>query len=105
FADAKPGTLHALLLAVDRWWKAKMTWVYEQTFGRFGRFYARVLRWSLRHRMDVLVISLLAMASLAIPANPQTGVKPAREQNMGGRQVSITYTMPQDVTLEEADVF
>src|SRR5262245_18973367 len=83
----------------------KMTWAYEQTFGRFGLFYAKLLRWSLRRRMDVLVISLLAMASMAIPANPETGVKPAGDQNMGGRQVSISYTMPQDVTLDEADVF
>jgi HAE1 family hydrophobic/amphiphilic exporter-1 len=105
FVDAEPGTLRARLMAADRWWKSKMTWAYEQTFGRFGVFYAKLLRWSLRRRMDVLVISLLAMASLAIPANPQTGVKPAGDQNMGGRQVSISYTMPQDVTLEEADVF
>ena len=105
FSDAQPGTFRARLLAADRWWKAKMTWAYDQTFGRFGLFYARVLRWSLKHRMDVLVISLLAMASLAIPANPETGVKPAGDQNFGGRQVSFSYTMPQDVTLEEADVF
>src|SRR5690606_15499758 len=37
--------------------------------------------------------------------NPETGVKRALDENMGGRQVRFTYSMPQDVTLEEADEF
>ena len=70
-----------------------------------AKAYGALLRLSLRRRMDVVLISLLAMASLAVPMNPETGVHRALDENMGGRQIRITYTMPQDVTLEEADVF
>jgi len=104
-SDAKPGSLRAKLLTADQWWKAKLSWAYERSFGRLGQLYGRVLRLSLRHRVDVVLIGLLAIASIAIPANPETGVRRAGDQNMGGRQVRITYTMPQDVTLDEADTF
>ncbi|PRP94339.1 efflux RND transporter permease subunit [Enhygromyxa salina] len=103
--SAEPGTLRWRLMTIDRWWKTKLTWLYEQTFGRLSLLYGKLLRLSLRRRMDVVLIGLLAMASLAIPANPETGVSRAGDQNMGGRQVSVHYTMPQDVTLEEADAF
>ncbi|MCA9700958.1 MAG: efflux RND transporter permease subunit, partial [Myxococcales bacterium] len=105
FADAEPGTLRARLLAADRWWKAKLGRIYDLSFGRMAKAYGALLRLSLRRRMDVVLISLLAMASLAVPMNPETGVHRALDENMGGRQIRITYTMPQDVTLEEADVF
>ncbi|MFO7563028.1 MAG: efflux RND transporter permease subunit [Enhygromyxa sp.] len=103
--DAEPGSVRGLLLRADRWWKAKLGWLYDQSFGRLSVLYGKLLRLSLRRRMDVVLISLLAMASLVVPMNPQTGVRRALEQNMGGRQVRISYTMPQDVTLEEADGF
>lgn len=105
FEDAPPNSWRARLLAADRWWKRKLSWLYEQTFGRLGVLYGKLLRASLRRRMDVAMVGVLAMASLAIPANPETGVRQAGDQNMGGRQINISYTMPQDVTLEEADAF
>jgi HAE1 family hydrophobic/amphiphilic exporter-1 len=105
FADAPPDSWRGRLVAADRWWKAKLSWAYDKSFGRLGVLYGKLLRLSLRRRVDVVLIGLLAMASLAIPANPETGVRRAGDQNMGGRQVRMTYTMPQDVTLEEADVF
>ena len=105
FADAPPGSFRARLLVIDQWWKARLSWIYERTFGRVAELYGRLLRLSLRRRVDVVLIGLMAMASLAIPANPETGVRFVGEQNMGGRQVRVTYTMPQDVTLDESDVF
>src|SRR5690606_12391527 len=105
FADADPHSWRGLLLRADRWWKARLGWLYDKTFGRLAVLYGKLLRLSLRRRMDVVLISLLAMASLVVPMNPETGVKRALDENMGGRQVRFTYSMPQDVTLEEADEF
>src|SRR5690606_2088559 len=67
FEDAEPGTWGARLLRIDRWWKAKLGWIYAKTFGRLAQLYGRVLRLSLRRRVDVLLIGLLAMASLVVP--------------------------------------
>src|SRR5690606_16760529 len=100
FEDAEPGTWGARLLRIDRWWKAKLGWIYAKTFGRLAQLYGRVLRLSLRRRVDVLLIGLLAMASLVVPMNPETGVERALDQNMGGRNLRLYYTMPQDVPLE-----
>ncbi len=105
FADADPGTWKHRLMRLDERWKAGLGRLYELTFGKLSELYGRLLRASLRRRMDVVLISLLAMASLVVPMNPDTGVKRALDEGMGGRQVQITYIMPQDVTLEEADVF
>lgn len=105
FADADPASWRGLLLRADRWWKGKIGWLYDQTFGRLGVLYGKLLRVCLRRRVDVVLISLLAMASLVVPMNPETGVRRALDENMGGRQVHFVYTMPQDVTLEEADAF
>lgn len=102
---AAPGSWRAKLLRADQWWKARLGWIYGKTFGRVGELYGRLLRLSLRRRVDVLLIGLLAMASLVVPMNPETGVKRVIEQNMGGRQVEITYTIPQSVPLAEADAF
>ncbi|TPV95960.1 MAG: efflux RND transporter permease subunit [Myxococcales bacterium FL481] len=93
------------LARLDRWWKAKLGNAYEASVGRLNRVYTRVLRASLRRRADVMMVVLLAMGSIAVPANPETGVKMAREQNLGGRQIRINYTVPSHVPLEEADVF
>ncbi|NVB40568.1 efflux RND transporter permease subunit [Pseudenhygromyxa sp. WMMC2535] len=105
FAEAEPGSLGALLMRIDRGWKAVLERIYNASFGRLTELYGRLLRLSLRRRVDVVLISLLAMGSLVVPMNPKTGVSRSLNQNLGGRQVRITYTMPQDVTLEEADVF
>ena len=105
FADADPNSWRGVLMRADRWWKGKLNWLYEHTFGRLAVAYGKLLRLSLRRRVDVVLISLLAMASLVVPMNPQTGVQRALDENMGGRQVRFTYSMPQDVTLEEADAF
>lgn len=105
FAEADTHGLRGLLLRADRWWKGKLNWLYERSFGKLSVLYGKLLRLSLRRRVDVVLISLLAMASLVVPMNPNTGVRRALDENMGGRQVRFTYTMPQDVTLEEADAF
>src|SRR5690606_32225818 len=105
FADADPNSLRGKLMRADRWWKAKLNWLYERSFGRLSVLYGKLLRLSLRRRMDVVLISLLAMGSLVVPMNPQTGAQRSLDDNMGGRQVRFTYSMPQDVTLEEADAF
>jgi HAE1 family hydrophobic/amphiphilic exporter-1 len=105
FQNVEPGSLRGKLMRADRWWKAKLGWVYDKTFGWLCTAYGRLLRLSLRRRMDVVLVSLLAMVSLAIPMNPETGVKFALDQSMGGRQVEVDYLMPQDVTLDEADAF
>jgi len=105
FNDPEPGTWRAALLDLDRWWKAKLGWAYDVSFGRLALLYGRLLRLSLRRRVDVTLIGLLAMASLIVPMNPTTGVKRALDENMGGRQVRFSYTMPQDVTLDEANAF
>lgn len=105
FHEVDPRSLRGRMMAADRWWKAKLGWVYDKTFGALGQAYGRLLRLSLRRRMDVVLVSLLAMASLAIPMNPETGVKVALDEDMGGRQVQVDYLIPQDITLEEADLF
>jgi hydrophobic/amphiphilic exporter-1 (mainly G- bacteria), HAE1 family len=105
FEGAEPHSWRALLIGLDRWWKAKLGWLYAKSFGRLAELYGKLLRLSLRRRVDVVLIGMLAMASLVVPMNPETGVRRALEQSMGGRQVRITYTMPQDVPLEEADAF
>lgn len=95
----------ARLMRFDARWKAMLGRAYEATFGRLRDVYARLLRASLRRRMDVFMVSLFALFSLAVPMNPETGVRFVLEQNMGGRQVNIYYTIPSDVTLEESDAF
>ena len=49
----------APVLLVDQTWKRWTTAVYEATMGRINRLYGRLLRVSLRRRMDVVVPSLL----------------------------------------------
>lgn len=105
FAEAEPGTWRHRFMKADQWWKNVLGRAYDATFGKLAVAYGKLLRLSLRRRVDVLLISLLALASLVVPMNPETGVKRALDENMGGRQVSISYIMPQNVTLEEADAF
>jgi HAE1 family hydrophobic/amphiphilic exporter-1 len=105
FSSAQPGSLRARVGVWDARWKAAFERAYEATFGRARVFYSRLLAASLRRRMDVFIVSLLGMMSLAIPMNPETGVKFVPGQNEGGRQVRMTYTIPSDVPLDEADAF
>jgi HAE1 family hydrophobic/amphiphilic exporter-1 len=105
FAGAQEGSWRARLMAVDVWWKERLGRLYDATFGRLRDLYARVLRASLRRRMDVFMVSMMALMSLQIPMNPETGVRFVLDQNMGGRQVNVYYTIPSDVSLEESDVF
>jgi HAE1 family hydrophobic/amphiphilic exporter-1 len=105
FEGAEAGGWRERLSRFDQMWKDRLGRLYEATFGRLRDLYARVLRSSLRRRMDVFMVSALALASLKIPMNPETGVKFTLEQNMGGRQVNVYYTIPSHVSLEEADKF
>jgi HAE1 family hydrophobic/amphiphilic exporter-1 len=102
FARARPGSWWARIGELDRRWKAVLDRVYERTVGRTSRGYGRLLRWSIRRRIDVVMIGLLSLGSLAIPAQEVEFVK---EQNMGGRQIRIAYTIPSHVSLEQADTF
>lgn len=105
FKGVKEGSLRYRIMKIDEAWKRVLGKVYDATLGRLTKLYGKLLAASLRRRMDVVMVSLLAMASLAIPMNPETGVQFELQQNGGGRQVSIKYTIPSDVELEEADAF
>ncbi|MEE9382684.1 MAG: efflux RND transporter permease subunit [Nannocystaceae bacterium] len=105
---ADPGQrqgLIALLLRADAAWKSVLGWVYETTVGRLNRAYGRLLRVSLRRRADVMMVALLAMMSIAIPADPETGVKMAVEGNLGSRQIRINYEIPAYISMHESDLF
>ena len=103
--DVSKGGWRAQLMRVDAAWKSGLSWAYDKTFGKLRDVYERLLRASLRRRMDVFMVSLAALMSLQIPMNPETGVRFVLEQNMGNRQVSIYYVVPSHVTLEEEDAF
>jgi HAE1 family hydrophobic/amphiphilic exporter-1 len=102
FGSAKPGSLRGRLMVADKWWKDRLGRIYDRTLGRASHVYGRLLRISLRRRMDVVMAGLVAMASLQIPAEH---VSLVQEQNMGGRQVRISYTIPSHVSLDESDSF
>jgi HAE1 family hydrophobic/amphiphilic exporter-1 len=102
FAGAKPGSFRWRVMKMDAWWKARLESIYDRTLGRMSHGYGRLLRSSLRRRMDVVMLGILAFGSIAIPAQH---VEFVTEQNMGGRQVRISYTIPSDVSLDDADAF
>src|SRR5690606_27088592 len=54
FEQADPSSWRGTLMRADRWWKAKLGWLYAKTFGRLGVLYGKLLRLSLRRRMDVV---------------------------------------------------
>ncbi len=87
---------------LDARWKDWMGRAYDSTLGRANEAYGRLLRLSLRRRMDVVLISILAMGSMYIPWE---GVDMAEGQNFGSRQVNVFYSLPSETTLEEADEF
>lgn len=91
------------LLKVDQTWKRWMTRAYEATMGPLNRLYGRLLRVTLRRRMDVVVPSLLMFAvTIAVP---MMNVPFSSGENMGTRNFFAYYSMPGDVTREEADKF
>ncbi len=90
-------------LALDEWWKAKLTWVYDRSMGRLNAFYGRVIRLSLRRRFDVVFTAMLALA--ATFAIPMKQVPFIQGDDSGGRNFWVYYSMPGDTSLEEADEF
>jgi HAE1 family hydrophobic/amphiphilic exporter-1 len=75
--------------------------LYEQSFGRLGRRYGRLLELFLRRRLD-LVIGLLVVAALTIGLGmKQVKVVGQQEEERAG--FSIEVTMPDETTLEETE--
>lgn len=99
---SRAGGLGRVLHRLDALWKAVLERAYESTLGAINRGYARLLRASLRRRMDVVMVALLAMGSSVFPA---TQVRCASGNNFGTRNVTIHYSMPSNTTLEEANAF
>ena len=83
-------------------WKRGLERAYDATFGRLQRVYVRLLTASLRRRTDVVVVALLVLGTIAYPA---MHVKSVTQQGGGGRQVTVRYTIPSHISVEEADVF
>ncbi|HRI07304.1 MAG TPA: efflux RND transporter permease subunit, partial [Nannocystaceae bacterium] len=98
-----PGPWVRGLLAVDAAWKRVVGRVYEATLGRVNTLYARVLRWSLRRRFDVVFASILALA--ATVAVPMQAVPFSQGESMGARNFWTYYSSPGDTTPEEAMEF
>lgn len=92
----------ASLRRIDDAWKHGIGWVYDQTMGRLGRGYVKLLRLVLRRRFDVVVVSFLAMASMVVPAMQ---VQCNSGNEFGTRNITVNYSMPSDTTLEEANAF
>jgi HAE1 family hydrophobic/amphiphilic exporter-1 len=91
------------VLAVDDWWKRWMTRLYEATMGRLNRLYGRVLRASLRRRMDVVVPCLLMFA--ATVSVPMMAVPFSQGESMGTRNFFAYYSVPGEVPQAEAEAF
>lgn len=83
-------------------WKVVVERMYEASFGRLQRVYLRLLAASLRRRSDVVMVSVLVLASLYFPLQ---NVDTITQQGGGGRQVTVRYSIPSHVDVEEADVF
>ena len=91
------------MLALDAWWKAWMSRTYTATLGRVNEWYGALLRVSLRRRMDVVVPSLLMLAATC--AVPMQQVRFASGENMGTRNFWTYYSMPSDVSRDDAEAF
>ncbi len=106
--DERPGpppgarTWKATLFRANEAWKRIVGRIYEATMGRVGRAYVRLLRASLRRRFDVVMVGIFAMASMTVPA---MNVQCQAGQNFGTRNIRVSYSMPSDTSLEEADAF
>jgi HAE1 family hydrophobic/amphiphilic exporter-1 len=91
-----------VLSRADVLWKAIISRAYESTFGWLNRAYARLLYRAVQRRMDVVMVTLLALGSTVIPA---TSVRCVNGDSFGTRRVTVRYTMPSDTTLEDARAF
>lgn len=87
---------------IDGGAKRVLGWAYDQTMGRVASGYIWLLRVVLRRRIDVVIVSLLAMGSMVVPV---MNVSCETSQSFGGRNIKIHYSMPSDTTLEEANTF
>ncbi|MEM6994714.1 MAG: efflux RND transporter permease subunit, partial [Myxococcota bacterium] len=96
------GGLGAVLNRADVLWKAVLERAYESTVGRLNRGYTWLLKASLRRRMDVVMVALLALGSSVFP---MTQVRCASGNNFGSRNVTVHYSMPSNTTLDEANAF
>jgi len=90
------------LRRIDQAWKRWLGVIYDATMGWLNEAYGRLLRVVLRRRMDVVVMSLLALASTAIPF---MNVRCASGEQFGTRRININYSMPPETTLDEANAF
>ncbi len=104
--DAPAGTnrrgWRAALAPIDRAWKRAVGRAYDATLGRANEAYGRLLRRIIARRMDVVVGALVALASTAIPF---MNVRCASGQQFGSRRITVSYSMPSDTTLEDANAF
>lgn len=91
-----------LVVRFDRAWKRVVGRIYDATMGWANEAYGRLLRRVLRRRMDVVVGSLLALASTALPF---TKVQCASGQQFGSRRITVNYSLPSEATLAEANAF
>lgn len=96
------GGLGPVLQRADTLWRAVLERAYEMTMGRCNRAYERLLAASLRRRMDVVMVALLALGSSVFP---MTQVRCASGNNIGTRNITVHYSMPSNTTLEEANEF
>ncbi len=103
-ADDGPGRRGRVRLSarIDRLLERALGWLYARTMGWLNEAYGRLLRVVLRRRMDVIVLSLLALGSTAIPF---MNVRCASGQQFGSRRITVNYSMPAETTLEEAHAF
>lgn len=99
---ARGGWLGAVL-ALDAWWKGWTERIYAATMGRLNEWYGRLLRASLRRRIDVVVPSLMMLGATC--AVPMMQVPFSSGENMGTRNFWTYYSLPSDVSKPEAEAF
>lgn len=99
---ARGGALGAIF-ALDALWKRWTERFYAATMGRVNEWYGRLLRASLRRRIDVVIPSLLMLAATC--AVPMMRVPMSSGENMGTRNFWAYYSLPSDVPKEEAETF
>lgn len=94
------------MLRADAQVKGFLQWAYQRSIEPLANIYVRFLRVSLRRRFDVALLALLALGSLAIPfSGGDDSVQMVLGEDSGGRDARIYYTLPSQVSLEEADRF
>ncbi|MBK6917475.1 MAG: efflux RND transporter permease subunit [Deltaproteobacteria bacterium] len=101
-ATPRGGTFARVVATIDRGLERVLGRIYDATLAPLNDAYGRLLRVVLRRRMDVIAVSLLALASTAIPF---MNVQCASGQQFGSRRITINYSMPAEVTLDEANAF